>query len=204
MQDVLDNFFVFEGLDGSGKSTQLSLLGKKLSKLGYKIHVTAEPTDMEIGTLVRKVLRKEKKLNPRALAMLYAADRADHLEAEGGVIEHIKKGEVVLSDRYFYSSLAYQSVQVDSDFVKELNSYPHPKALIYLDAPIDDCLSRIDSRGERELFDKKEFLLEVSKNFEKTFKDLPEEVHFLRLDARKSIEELSKEALTFALTILNG
>jgi len=204
MQEVLKNFIVFEGLDGSGKSTQLRLLSQKLEEKGFKTYPTAEPTDMEIGTLVRKVLRKEKKLDPRSLAMLYAADRADHLYCENGVVSRCQRGELVISDRYFYSSLAYQSVQVDSDFVKELNSYPHPKALIYLDAPIDDCLSRIDSRGERELFDKKEFLLEVSKNFEKTFKDLPEEVHFLRLNARKSIEELSKEALTFALTILNG
>ncbi len=204
MPNVLDNFFVFEGLDGSGKSTQLRLLGENLSSLGYRTHVTAEPTDMEIGTLVRKVLRKEKKLNPRALAMLYAADRADHLEAEDGIIDRINRGEIVLSDRYFYSSLAYQSVQVDGDFVKELNSYPHPRVLIYLDAPIDDCLSRIDNRGERELFEKREFLLEVQKNFEKAFSELPDEVHFLRLDARKNIEELSQEVLEFTLSIIHG
>lgn len=200
MDTILPGFIVFEGLDGCGKSTQQRLLKEALEKRGISVFETYEPTDMDIGALVRRVLRGEVKATSKALALLYAADRENHLYGEDGLISHLEKGEVVISGRYFYSSIAYQSVAVDGDFVKRINDFPHPGMVIYLDCPVEKCLERIERRGEgKELFDKAEYLSRVGENFEHLLKALPEGVKLLRADATESIEEIHRRILNFTL-----
>ncbi|MCR5732603.1 MAG: dTMP kinase [Sphaerochaetaceae bacterium] len=193
MNKVLDNFFVFEGLDGSGKSTQLKLLGNALINIGFNVETTFEPTDNAIGKVVRQALRHEIITTPQALALLYSADRHDHLyNPDYGIEKKTKEGTIVLSDRYFYSSLAYQTVQLDFDYVKTINNYPHPRCVIYLDAPVSLCMERINSRGEaKELFEKEEYLKSVRENFEKAFRELPEGVKLIRIPAELSAVEAS-------------
>ena len=115
MKDILSSFVVFEGLDGSGKSTQARILSQNLaSGSRHDVVLTAEPTDRPIGTLVRSVLRHQVTTTSRALALLYAADRSDHLyNGESGILKSLDEGSIVISDRYFYSSLAYQGVTED-------------------------------------------------------------------------------------------
>ena len=103
---VLNNFIVFEGIDGSGTSTQINILAERLPE---KIYKTAEPTSNEIGKFLRKMLGGEMKMDEKTNAFLFAADRCQHLYGEGGIIDQINNGKIVISDRYFFSSSMYSA-----------------------------------------------------------------------------------------------
>lgn len=197
MQDVLDRFIVIEGLDGAGTTTQMKAVAEAFDEAGVHCHATFEPTSSPLGSLVRSVLRKEVVTTPLALAMLFSADREDHLHHPiHGIVGKLTQGTVVISDRYLFSSLAYQSVECGFERVSALNDFPIPRFIIYLDTPVEDCLSRIESRNnERELFEKQEFLAKVRDNYELIFSDLPESVRFLRIDGRKPKEEITRIVL---------
>ena len=194
MTNILENFVVIEGLDGAGTTTQLKQTVSQLTKNGYSIHSTFEPTDRPIGKIVRDVLAKRFITTPLTLAKLYATDREDHLyNNENCIIHHLNKGDIVISDRYFYSSLAYQSVECDYEVVKKLNDYPHPQILIFIDTPVNVCLDRINSRGEvKDIFEHDEFLINVSNNYSRILKELPKEVKLIRIDGTLSVDEISK------------
>lgn len=191
-ETILKDFIVFEGLDGSGKSSQARALRDYFEKEGRSVRLSAEPTGRPIGALVRDVLRHKVSAPPKALALLYAADREDHLNSEDGIVRGAADGIIQISDRYFYSSLAYQGVSVDEDFVRTINDFPSPEFLIYVDAPVDVCMKRIDSRGEeKELFEKKSYLEKVRERFEIIFASLPEGVKFLKVDGNLPIDEIT-------------
>src|SRR5262245_48963099 len=114
-------FIVIEGVDGSGSTTHTKLLSKALKKRGFRVHITCEPTTGPIGALIRQVLQKRitspgeagpQSLGWSTMALLFAADRLDHLDSE--VIPSLRTGEWVISDRYDLSSLAYQSLTAPS------------------------------------------------------------------------------------------
>lgn len=195
MTSILPSFIVFEGLDGSGKSTQAQRLATRLEKAGMNTLLTKEPTERPIGHLVRQVLRHEVETTDRALALLYAADRSDHLEL---IRRELSKGTTVISDRYFYSSLAYQGLSLDKSFLKEINSYPHAGTVVFVDTPAEECMKRIETRGEdKELFDRLDWLEKVRKNFLSVFAELPSEVKFLTVDGMKDADRLEEEIFSF-------
>ena len=150
---------MLEGLDGSGTTTQMRLIEDRLARDGIPHHATWEPTDGPIGTLLRSILALETKAHPRTIAMLYAADRNEHVFApQTGIEARARRGETVVCDRYIFSSLAYQSIESGFDFVEVLNSaFPLPQCVIFLDTPVDVCQERLASRGKPELFDGKAF-----------------------------------------------
>ncbi|MGD1818674.1 MAG: dTMP kinase [Pleomorphochaeta sp.] len=204
MTDILNNFIVIEGLDGAGTTTQLKQISTELIKNGFNIHSTFEPTDRAIGRIVRDVLAKRFITTPLTLAKLYATDREDHLyNEEDGVIKHLNNGEIVISDRYFYSSLAYQGATCDFETVKNLNNYPHPQILVYIDTPVETCVDRINKRGnEKDIFEHSEFLNQVSKNYQKTLSQLPEGVHLIKIDGTQTVESISNLVIKEILNIL--
>jgi dTMP kinase len=130
-------FIVVEGIDGSGKSEQFQRLTKRLKKRGYKLVATREPTKVyPVGRLIEKVLREEEQVSEEALALLFAADRADHTERK--IKPALEEGAVVVSDRYVHSSLAYQSrgmsKELDLDWIRMINRHAlEPDAVILLD-----------------------------------------------------------------------
>lgn len=194
--DKLKNMIVFEGLDGAGTTTQMKILGERLEKEGLKVFLTHEPTDNPIGLVVRQCLQHKFTTTPNALGLLYSADRDDHLyNEEYGIVNHLQNNEIVISDRYFYSSIAYQGVQCDLDFIYNINKeFPHPDFLIFVDTPSDDCITRIEKRGEeKELFEKVDFLTKVRKNYLRELNVIPEDVNVLVVDGRLSIEEVSEK-----------
>jgi len=193
MQQILDRFIVLEGLDGAGTTTQMKAVAEAFDQAGVHCHATFEPTSSPLGNLVRSVLRKEVATTPLALAMLFSADREDHLHHPiTGIVEKLAQGTIVVSDRYLFSSLAYQSVECGFERVSMLNDFPVPRFIVYIDTPVEDCLERIDSRDNgRELFEKQEFLSKVKDNYELIFADLPEGVVFLRVDGRKGKDEIT-------------
>lgn len=153
--NIVRNFIVLEGLDGSGTTTQMSLLADRLKDHGIPCMTTCEPSNHPIGIFIRKVLKREEKINPRTLAYLFAADRNEHLYAEqNGIIATIDSGSIVISDRYLFSSLAYQSEECGFDFVYMLNSvFPLPEHLFFLDVSPASCQNRLESRSQPELYD---------------------------------------------------
>jgi len=195
MATVLENFIVFEGLDGAGTTTQMQLLAEACDRSGRRCKATFEPTDKPLGRLVRSILKKHIVTTPLALAMLYAADREDHLHNPiYGLVGELEAGKIVISDRYLYSSLAYQSVECDFARIAALNDFPSPQYVFYIDTPIEECIRRIDLRGNKtELFERAEFLRLVQDNYERIFSDLEEGVTLVRLDGMRPKEEIAAE-----------
>ncbi len=194
MQKILDRFIVIEGLDGAGATTQMRAVTEAFDQANVHCHATFEPTSSPLGTLVRSILRKEIVTTSLALALLFAADREDHLyNPINGIVDKIKEGITVISDRYLFSSLAYQAVDIGFEKVSDINNFPYPKYLIYLDTPVQDCLDRIEKRDNgKELFERSEFLTKVRDNYELIFADLPKDVVFLRVDGTLGKDEITK------------
>lgn len=149
-------FIVFEGLDGSGKSTQVRELESKLQNMKYEAMTTREPTKKNaIGRLIERILYNHTEVPDEVLALLFAADRAYHtIETIRPALE---KGLIVISDRYVYSSLAYQGrgmkKRLDIDWIKTINQAAiEPDIVIFLDIPPEEGLSRLH-KGQKRVQD---------------------------------------------------
>lgn len=185
-------FIVFEGLDGSGQSTQAKLLKDYLEKeRNFSVILTKEPTDQPpVGSLIRQILRKEISVNPATLQLLFCADRSEHLERV--IKPAIKKNQWVISDRYFYSTIAYGSLNLDVEWLIKLNEqFLIPNIVFLLKVRPEICLQRIDvNRGKREFFEEKEKLKKVWQTYEILgwrFSNIKV------IDGEKSIEEVFEE-----------
>jgi dTMP kinase len=165
--EIIPNFVVFEGGDGSGTSTQLSLLSDRLKNIEKPVFFpTFEPTDGQIGKIIRSALRKEIFLKPETLAMLFAADRNEHLYGRGGIIERVNCGELVVSDRYVLSSLAYQGIECDDDLPVFLNSrFGAPELTIFFDIDPEIALERMKNRESLEIYEYLEFQEKVRQKY---------------------------------------
>lgn len=152
-------FIVLEGIDGAGTTTQTALLAKRLRADGVSVRTTREPSDGPIGTMIRQVLTGRivgaGGLAPgwQTMALLFAADRMDHVETE--IVPFIQTGGVVISDRYDASSLAYQSVSSGRggdgavEWIRALNAHARrPDLTIVVDVPPDVGAARREERGE--------------------------------------------------------
>lgn len=130
-----------EGIDGAGKTTQAKRVVRRLKSLGYRAAYTSEPTNTRIGRLIKKEL-SGRITNPHKQALLFAADRIDHVYR---VIRPLmEKGFIVVCDRYLYSSFAYQGVLTrDVGWVREINRMaPPPSLAILIDVPVAVALKR--------------------------------------------------------------
>jgi len=141
----------FEGIEGSGKTVISRNLQKKLEAEGYKVLWEREPTESKIGRLIEDILERKTKVAEEALPLLFAADRADHTGRI--IIPAIKKGYIILCDRYIHSSLAYQKAGMSKLFEKkwleEINRYSiKPDLVLFLDINPEEGLRRIE-RGQR-------------------------------------------------------
>ena len=172
-------FLVLEGLDGAGTTTQSRLLGERLRAEGRRAHVTAEPSGGPVGSLLRQVLQKRVNggagdgFDPHALALLFAADRLDHLSAE--VLPRLAAGEDVVSDRYTLSSLAYQSVTTgDAAWVEEINGRARaPDLTIFLRVRPGMALGRRRGAGTTpELYEVDAFQRQVALSYERAVSSL--------------------------------
>jgi len=184
-------FIAFEGLDGSGSSTQSRLLAERLEKSGHPVFLTKEPThDTPIGKMIREILQHKWEASPLALQLLFSADRAEHLWKQ--IEPALKNNQTVITDRYLFSTLAYGAMDVRMSWLKELNKFfriPDVTFLFKLDPK--ECIKRIAGRGsDFELFERHEKLAKVWENYEKVAQDFQ---NFHIIDATKSIEEISEE-----------
>jgi len=154
-------FIALEGIDGSGTSTHSHLLRGFLESKGLKVHLTMEPSESDIGKLVRKYL-KDRNVPPTTDALLFAADRDFHYNNE--IKNKLDEGQIVISDRYLESSIVYQSVQSDKisvDWVKEINKFvAFPDITIILDVNPKIALARKENE-DLEKFEDTSFLDKV-------------------------------------------
>jgi len=158
-------FIVLEGLDGSGITTQATLLRNHLTDEDKDAVLTKEPSDGLIGGIIKACLRKEWKTNPAALQMLFAADRSHHLTEE--IEPALKKGKYVVCDRYILSSLAYGSMSISIDIIKQLNShFRKPHLTIFVDTQPKVCMDRMKkARHHVELFEDEQKLVQIRNNY---------------------------------------
>lgn len=161
-------FIAFEGLDGSGNSTQVSRIAKELKKRGLKVHVTKEPTSGPVGATIRLVLENRLKVDLQTLQMMFTVDREDHLGGERGIIKRLEKGEVVISDRYLASTLAFGFVSgLDFDWLLALQSkFVLPDITYFLEVDPAICIERVWKRNTGfDLFEKKDQLEKIKEGY---------------------------------------
>jgi dTMP kinase len=195
---ILPGFFVLEGLDGSGTSTQMEHLKGACPGTDYSF--SAEPTPHPVGKLIREVLKSRISLSSLGLAHLFCADRDEHINGQNGVKALINNGKKVINDRYILSSLAYQSLASDYDLIYSLNGgFELPEMTFFLDIDPDKAFARISSRSdEREIFEQAETLKKVRANYFRGIADLNNEgatIHIL--DGSRSIEEIHRQLCGF-------
>jgi|SRR3989344_4462484 len=181
------NFYVLEGLDGSGITTQASLLKNYFAG---KALLTKEPTDGLIGGLIKSCLRREWKTSPLALQMLFAADRAHHLDTE--IEPALKEGKIVISDRYILSTYAFGSVDVSLETIKKVNSaFRRPDITFFVDVPPEICMERIGkSRQHIELFEELGKLKKIRENYLSLLKEFPNS-HII--NGNRNMQEIHEE-----------
>lgn len=189
---------VFEGLDGSGKTTQMARIQKRLARLGIPADTTCEPTDGPVGTLIRKILEGRIRMDPRTLAALFAADRTDHLVTpDTGVTELLNKGRIVLCDRYYFSSYAYHARDMDLSWIITLNAVNaqilRPDLTLFIDVAPQTCLERIRAgRKHLDLFEKIDILTQVRDNYFAAFERLRDQETVAVVDGNTSEEEVEQ------------
>lgn len=191
-------FIVFEGIDGSGKSTQIRFLTERLAQSGVVYETTAEPSDGPIGVMIRQILTGERKMDNKVIAALFAADRLDHiLNEENGLLSKIESGTTIICDRYYLSSYAYNGVDMPMEWVISANSQSSkllkPTVNIFIDLDPDTALERIAKNRQRtELFEKKSRLEKVRDNYFDIFTKLKDE-NVIIIDGKQEPEVMAEE-----------
>jgi dTMP kinase len=195
-------FIEFEGIDGSGKSTQVQMLRSYLESLGEKVYVTCEPTDNPIGRMIRDIFNHRMEADQRVIAALFVADRLQHvLHSSEGMLQKQKEGYTVITDRYYFSSYAYHSVHgIDMEWVIRANALSaellKPDLHIYLDIAPEESMDRIQKgRDQIEMYENLENQKKVHAQYEAAFALLQGRENILRVNAHQSPEQVNKAIL---------
>lgn len=202
---------VFEGLDGSGTSTQARMLHEHLMDTGCDSVLTSEPSSGPIGQVIRAAMggrllfSSDRTIFDRQMAYLFAADRYDHLHNESdGIDLYLRQGKHVICSRYYFSSLAYHSEsEREKELVSFLNSeFPPPGLLIYLDIDVKTSLSRLRRRVRLDAYENLEKLAKVQLNYRKILDDY--EGRVLELDATRPCADLHQEICSVVGEVLDA
>jgi len=189
-------FIVFEGPDGSGQSTQASFLAEFFMKNGKDIVVTKEPTQTsEAGKRIKKILEEKIEIDPMKLQKLYVDDREEHLNSL--IIPALKKGSIVICDRYLFSTLAFGKAHGADleELIKMNDNFLYPDLIFFLNVDAKICIERIEKRADpKTLFEKEERLAKVLKNYQ----DLALRFENIKvIDGEKSKEEVFEQIKSY-------
>jgi dTMP kinase len=190
-------FIAFEGIDGSGKSTQVRLLSDRLMQAGHDIYTTFEPTDSMIGTMIRDIFNHRAEADHRTIAGLFVADRLDHLlNKKNGVLKKLEEGITVITDRYYFSSYAYHGAHMPMNWVIEANSLSagllRPQLNIYIDITPEIAMERLSKgRTSKELFETMENLIVVRKKYFEAIELLRPVERIFLTDGNRPAEEIA-------------
>ena len=189
-------FICVEGLDGSGKTTQAQILAERLNKSRRAMY-TAEPSHGKTGTFIRECCLYEKQRLPTAVeALLFAADRIEHVENE--IKPALAEGKLVICDRYVYSSIAYQgSAGLDLEWIRKINSYAlKPDFALFIDVPPERVLERL--RRRRSVME----TLEIQRKVREVYLDLVKSGELILVDGDKTRDEVASTLLSKVQTLL--
>ncbi|MBY5956686.1 dTMP kinase [Membranicola marinus] len=192
-------FIAFEGIDGSGKSSQISFLQEKLTHHLHKVHQTCEPTNGPIGRMIRDIFTGKMDGDHHTIAGLFVADRLHHLlNKNDGILLKMSRGYTVLTDRYVFSSYAYQGAHVDLDWVIAANAESQrilqPDLHIFLDISVDTAMERLKKGREyMELFETRENLEKVHKTYIDILERFKNDQNILIVDGAQPQEVIAEE-----------
>jgi len=202
-------YIALEGIDGSGKSTQIEKLYEHFTKQGKEVVKTREPRKDEglIGELIQKILHGKTKIPSVAFQYLFSADRQMHHEEV--VLPSLKEGKIVLSDRCFWSAIPYgitdrggildentaEYMMVAQSILSMYHQFTAPDFTFYLDIPLDIALKRLEGEGGvAEIYENKKILEKTVKGYKWLLQKFPEE--FKVIDGTQSVEEVTEEIIT--------
>ena len=186
-------FIVFEGIDGSGKSTQARKLSEYFQKNNIPVLLTNEPSNSDVGSQIRKYISTEN-ISQEELAGMFIDDRKLHLEKV--IVPALKEGKHVVCDRYLYSNIAYQGASgLSIDSLKEQNkAFLKPDHLFFFQINVALALQRVQKRNEtHSIFEKKKFLEKVSEIYSQLH---GEEGNSTLIDAERSVDDICREIRT--------
>ena len=203
-------FIVFEGLDGSGKSTQICCLEQRLRDMGRRVDVTAEPTVSALGGLVRDALSGFTPRSGGEIAALFMADRVQHnVNPVWGIQKMLASGFDVICDRYYYSSMAYQGTVTDPDWVERINldcpEIRRPDLCVFLDVDYERCRRRMEEgRAFLEIYENEASMIATRRRYYAVFEELKERDRIAVIDADRPVEEVAEDVFRAVLPLFSG
>jgi dTMP kinase len=200
-------FIAIEGIDGVGSTTHAERLAASIEQMGRSVLQTREPTERDVGELIRRYLSGEfdvpgkdadnETLSSDFMGLLFAADRIDHLYSE--ILPSLEEGHIVVSDRYYHSSFVYQAEQRDGDlqtgWIETVNRHAVvPDLTIFLDAPVEVCFERLSEQTDKDIYEKKAFLKEIAPRYRTVVNQLQERgENIIKIDADRPADEVAEE-----------
>lgn len=186
-------FIAVEGIDGSGKSTTIREIKRYIESKGEAVYLTAEPTTLATGKIVRNFLSETNSDTPlihEMLALAFAADRINHLREE--IWPALRKKQTVITDRYFFSSVAYQSLNVSYEWVKGINRFATlPDVLVFIDVSVDKAVERLTKfRTSTEIYEKRELLQQIDRNYREVIKEFEDNLKVIYLNGNLDIDKI--------------
>jgi dTMP kinase len=174
-REILDRFIVFEGIDGTGTTTQLARLQNRLTAVACPHRISCEPSRGPIGSLIREALFGTVPLHPHTIARLFAADRGEHLYGHDGILASSAAGLLSISDRYLFSSLAYQGLTCGHELPASLNAgFPLPSLLLFFDLDPKIAMTRMTGRSRLDSYENLEFQKQVAAAYRHTIASFKE------------------------------
>ncbi len=201
-------FIAIEGIDGSGKSTQVAALKDFLDQNKIPTIATFEPTNGPIGKMIRQIFAHQMEADHRTIAALFVADRLEHLlEKENGVLALLAQGNLVISDRYYFSSYAYHGTHMDMDWVIEANSLCadilRPHLTIYIDMEPAVSMERLAANRQHiEMYETLENLKQVKSKYEEAFEKLKGVENVVKVNGNRPASEVTDDILRIVSTFL--
>jgi dTMP kinase len=194
-------FVAFEGIDGSGKSTQVKQLAESLTQQGHKVHTTHEPTSGPIGKMIRDMFSHRMPGEQHTIAALFAADRLEHiLNKTDGILQKLKEGYTVITDRYYFSSYAYHSVHVDMNWVMAMNQEAarllRPDITLYIDISPEVSMQRIQkNRQSIEMYETLDNQKKVYALYEQAFQLQKDKERIVRISGNQPVASIAQSVL---------
>lgn len=201
-------YIVLEGIDGSGKTTQIERLYEYFDKQGKEVIKTREPRKDEgiIGELIQKILNGKTKVPAVAIQYLFSADRGMHHEEL--ILPALKMGKIVISDRCFWSAVPYGVLDLAGDFddntanyilvsqsiLSMYHQFTAPDMTFYLDIPVKRAMDRLDKKAhDKEIYEEEKKILKAKEGYDWLLKEFPEE--FVVIDGTQSVENVTEEII---------
>lgn len=203
-------FIVIEGVDGAGKSEQVKQLAERLNAAGRRVIITREPSGGPVGVSIRKVLKGSARLYWRAMALMFIADRADHLARE--VEPALGRGAIVVCDRYDLSGLCYQSASAPDGEGEATIAwllaagavFRRPDLTVLLELPVEAAASRRQARGGApELYERDDFLVKVAAAYGCAERMFPGD-NIIRVDGAGSPDEVAARVYAAVAPLIAG